>query len=81
MNRKEFKNELVKTLESKGVEVDAKRIESAMNKTAIHARNKYGDANWDYEYEESGVGNAVYFYNEYKVENSFNRNLYRQNKY
>jgi hypothetical protein len=78
MNRKEFKNLLVEKLESKGIEIDVKKIESAMCKTAIHARNKYGNSNWNYEYEECGVGNAVIFYNEYKVKDTFNRSLYRQ---
>ena len=80
MTRKEFKAELIKALEAKGVEVDSKKVESAINKVAIHARNKYGSADWECEHDESGVGNAVCFYYEYKVENSFNRSLYRQNR-
>ncbi len=80
MARKEFKNELAKELQLKGIEVDAKRIESAMNKTAIHSRHKYGETDWLAEFEECGVRNAICFYNEYKDANSFNRQSYNQNR-
>ena len=80
MTRKEFKTELINQLQSKGIEVDSKRIESAMNKTAIHSRHKYGYISWMDEHEECGVGNAICFYNEYKVADSFNRTLYNQNR-
>jgi len=80
MTRKEFKKELTNQLQLKGIEIDAKRIESAMNKTAIHSRHKHGETDWLSEFEDCGVGNAICFYNEYKDTNSFNRQSYNQNR-
>lgn len=78
MTRKEFKAELILSLAASGTIIEDKKVESAINKTAIHARNKYGSADWNLEFEEAGVKNAVSFYHEYKVKDSFNRSLYRR---
>ena len=80
MNKSDYKNQLIAALELKGIVIDNDQLNSALSKVDIHARNKYGSANWDYELDESGVDNGIYFYNEYKYQNTFNRQTYQQSR-
>lgn len=81
MKRKEFKQLTRDALEAKGVQVDEKALESAMGKVARHAKAKYGDIDyWQYEHEEGGVYNGVFFYEEYGAVRTFNRDRYQSNR-
>jgi hypothetical protein len=80
MKKSDYKNQLIAALELKGIVIDNNQLNSALAKVAIHARNKYGSANWDYELDESGVSNGVYFYNEYLKSQTFNRETYQASR-
>jgi hypothetical protein len=80
MKKSDYKKQLIAALGLKGIVIDNDQLNSALSKVAIHARNKYGSANWEYELDESGVYNGISFYNDYKNKNTFNRQTYQQSR-
>lgn len=80
MKKADYVKQLIDELTAKGIVVNQNQLKSAMAKVALNARNKYGSSNWEYELNESGVSNGIYFYNEYLKKDTWNREMYRQSR-
>lgn len=59
-----YRAALIAALEAKGVTVDTKTLTSAMGKVVRQMKGKFCEIDWACEFEEAGVGNGVFAYEE-----------------
>jgi hypothetical protein len=76
--RKEYKTQLLEHFDNNNIPYDSEIIKSIMSKVSIHSRNKYGEVSFEDELFECGIDNGLFFYDEYKKEDTFN-NRNKQN--
>ena len=71
--RKIYKNQLIEYFVKNNITYSDDIIKSILSKVAIHSRNKYGEVSFELELFECEIDNGIYFYSEYNMKNTFNK--------